>query len=406
MFDEVTIGARLRVLRRWRGMTLAQLAGQAGLSVSFLSMAERGQRALDRRSHIAALAAALKVSETELTGGPHLTRDPLQSDPHKYVPALRVALETNSLGDAMVERARPVADLAALIPGTIERLRRSCDYVGLGKGLPDLIDELYFHIAQPADEAAKRLALETLVEATRCAWSVAKNLAYPDLAYVAALRGNEAAAMLDDPIQQGKAAYPLVQSAPRESSWDRIKVLAERSAHQLQPHATNVLGKQILGMTVLNAALASAAINDVAGARHWLGEAAELATQVPDDLVVNWGAFSATNVKVWDIAIGVECGETGAVIRAKADTVDQAKFAGYRSRHASYLADVGRGLARDRKTRGEGVRWLRQAENVAPQLIRNNASVRETVAVLLEQARASAAGRELRGMAARMGVPH
>jgi hypothetical protein len=94
------------------------------------------------------------------------------------------------------------------------------------------------------------------------------------------------------------------------------------------------------------------------------------------------------------------------VTRAKADTVEQAKFAGCRSRHASYLADAGRGLARDRKTRGEAVRWLRQAENAAPQKIRNSPAVRETVAVLLEQARASAGGRELRGMAARMGVPH
>ena len=80
--DEVTIGARLRTLRRWRGKSQVELAGLAGLSPSFLSMVETGQRPLDRRSHIAALASALKVSETDLVGGPHLTPDPLQSDPH------------------------------------------------------------------------------------------------------------------------------------------------------------------------------------------------------------------------------------------------------------------------------------------------------------------------------------
>jgi hypothetical protein len=52
------------------------------------------------------------------------------------------------------------------------------------------------------------------------------------------------------------------------------------------------------------------------------------------------------------------------------------------------------------------VRWLRQAENTAPQHIRNQAAIRETVAYLLGRAKASAGGRELRGMAARMGVPH
>ncbi|HXP21114.1 MAG TPA: helix-turn-helix transcriptional regulator [Streptosporangiaceae bacterium] len=36
--DEITIGARLRTLRRWRGMTQAQLAGLADMSPSFVSI--------------------------------------------------------------------------------------------------------------------------------------------------------------------------------------------------------------------------------------------------------------------------------------------------------------------------------------------------------------------------------
>jgi hypothetical protein len=71
-----------------------------------------------------------------------------------------------------------------------------------------------------------------------------------------------------------------------------------------------------------------------------------------------------------------------------------------------HLADIGRGLARDPRTRAEAVRVLRRAEETAPQLIRNSTPVRETVAYLLSRATAAAVGRELRGMAARMGVPH
>ncbi len=74
--DDITIGARLRELRLWRHMTLAEVAGLAGVTPAYLSMAERGLRPLDRRSIISALAAALRVSETELTGGPHLGTDP------------------------------------------------------------------------------------------------------------------------------------------------------------------------------------------------------------------------------------------------------------------------------------------------------------------------------------------
>ncbi len=72
--DEATIGARLRTLRRWRGKSQVELAGLAGLSPSFVSMVETGQRPLDRRSHIAALANALKVSEIDLVSDQHAHR--------------------------------------------------------------------------------------------------------------------------------------------------------------------------------------------------------------------------------------------------------------------------------------------------------------------------------------------
>ncbi|MEV6158474.1 helix-turn-helix transcriptional regulator [Nonomuraea sp. NPDC052129] len=82
--ENTTIGARLRILRTWRKMTLAQVAGLAGPSISHLSNIERGLSALDRRSYIAGLAAALRASESDLVGGPHLSADPLQSEPYSH----------------------------------------------------------------------------------------------------------------------------------------------------------------------------------------------------------------------------------------------------------------------------------------------------------------------------------
>jgi transcriptional regulator with XRE-family HTH domain len=153
--DEGTIGARLRVLRRWRGMTQVEVADLAGLSPSLLSMIENGQRPLDRRSYISAIADALRVSETDLVGGPHLSADRMQADPHMAIPALRTALQTNSLSRPAVDEARPLAELHRQVFDRIEPLRRSCDYTGLGQLLPAVIDELYRHIAEPADEAAQ-----------------------------------------------------------------------------------------------------------------------------------------------------------------------------------------------------------------------------------------------------------
>jgi transcriptional regulator with XRE-family HTH domain len=156
--DEVTIGARLRTLRRWRGMTQTELAGLAGLSFSYISMVERGERLLDRRSYIAALASALKVSETDLVGGPHLSADRVQSDPHMGIPALRVAVQTNTLTRPAVDQARPVADLHREVFGVIEPLRRACNFVRVGQLLPPVIDELYRHAADQGGEEAHRLA--------------------------------------------------------------------------------------------------------------------------------------------------------------------------------------------------------------------------------------------------------
>ncbi|MGW6502992.1 helix-turn-helix domain-containing protein [Nonomuraea angiospora] len=405
MYDEITIGARLRTLRRWRGMTLAEVAGLAGVSVSFLSMVERGQRALDRRSYITALASALRISETEITGGPHLSSDPVQAGPHAAIPAMRVALQTNTLAQAAHDEARPLEELVA-DTRDLQAVFDRCDYVEIGRRLPAVLDELHVHAAMPADEQAQKLALITLVEACMYATFRMKDLGYADLAYQAAARAEEAARLLGDPVAIGKAAYCRIQTMPRAGSWSRTLTAAERAANSLQPHASDQAGLQVLGMLTLTASLAAAVEHRFDTSRAWMDEARALAARVPDNPARNWSSFSATNVAVWDVAIAVESGQHGAAVLEKAQAVNQTRLAPIRSRYASFLVDVGRGLARDPKTGPAALPWLLKAEGVAPQRIRNNAGVRETVAVMMEQARAAALTRELRGMAARMGMPH
>jgi transcriptional regulator with XRE-family HTH domain len=404
--DDDTIGARLRILRRWRGMTQETLAGLAGLPRSYISMIEHSTRTLDRRSHIAAIATALKVSETDLIGGPHLSQDPLQSNPHMAIPPLRVALQTNTLTNPAAERARPLADLRGEVFGTIEQLRRTCDYVRVGQLLPPAIDELHWHVAQAPDEAAQRVALESLVEACVIAAAVTKELNYTDLAALAASRAKEAAGLLNDPMQQGKANFMWLLTLPRVGSWDRNLEAAEKAADTLEPHAHDPLSREVLGMLTLTAALSAAALQRGDTAAHWLDQAADIATQVPDQPMNTWMSFSAANVHIWQITVGLERGESGGRVLELAKNVNLDLFEPKSSRRASFLSDVGRGLAREPKTMDQAVRWLRKAEDTAPQRIRNSAPTREAVAYLLARATAAAGGRELRGMAARMGIPH
>jgi len=405
--DDTTIGERLRELRRWRGMTLAEVAGLAGVSAAYLSMAERGLRLVDRRSMISALATALRVSETDLTGGPHLGTDPLQSGPHAAIPALRIAIQSNTLTNPVTDRARELADLAREVTGEVRPACRGADYMRAGELLPSLIDELHVHAAEPADEAALRLALETLVEACIAAEEMANVLGYTDLAHTAAARALEAAAILGDPVHQGKAAWAHVLALPRNGMPERKLAVAERAAGQLEPHVRDALGVQVLGMLTLTAAMAAAVIHRGTAAAAWLDEAAELASRVPDTPMVNWQLFSATNVGIWRAQVGCERGLAGARMLELAEQVDVSRVSVHSQRRAAFLADIGRGLAREPRTRRDAVEWLRQAENAAPQWTRNNSAVRETVSYLLDRTPGSAsATREVRGMAARMGVPH
>jgi hypothetical protein len=159
-------------------------------------------------------------------------------------------------------------------------------------------------------------------------------------------------------------------------------------------------------MINLAAALTAASLQRTSTALDRLNEAARIARHVPDTPMANWQSFSTTNVNIWRVTVGVERGETGGSTLEMAERVTLDGLEPRSSRRADFFADVGRGLAREPRTRDQAIRWLRQAEEAAPQRIRNSAAVRESVSYLLNRARAEAGGRELRGMAARMGIPH
>jgi transcriptional regulator with XRE-family HTH domain len=73
--DPRTIGARARMIRRRRGLSLDVVAGLAGISKSYLGMLEHGQRGFNRRGLVEDLANALGCSVADLTGQPYLPPD-------------------------------------------------------------------------------------------------------------------------------------------------------------------------------------------------------------------------------------------------------------------------------------------------------------------------------------------
>ncbi len=137
-----------------------------------------------------------------------------------------------------------------------------------------------------------------------------------------------------------------------------------------------------------------------------LGEAQAIADTLPADGADKHGFgslyFGTDNVGIWRVSIAVESGDPGRA-RELARQVRPSQVPSA-ARQAMFWADLGRGMAMERTTRDEAVAALLRAEQIAPQRIRPNPFVRETVTDLMRRARREAIGRELRGMAYRMGV--
>ncbi|HEY6424441.1 MAG TPA: hypothetical protein VIY28_14580 [Pseudonocardiaceae bacterium] len=152
-----------------------------------------------------------------------------------------------------------------------------------------------------------------------------------------------------------------------------------------------------------SAALAAGAQADHATAAIHLHEASTLAARMGTE-VGTWAHlwFGPTNVGIWRTSLAVEIGEHGKALEA-AKTVHPELLPGT-SRPAEFWAEVGRALVATKKTREKGLRVLLHAEQLAPQRIHADVFVREVIADLLRQARRDAGGRELRGLAWRMGI--
>jgi hypothetical protein len=112
--------------------------------------------------------------------------------------------------------------------------------------------------------------------------------------------------------------------------------------------------------------------------------------------------FGVVNVGIWRTSLAVELGEHAQALEI-AKAVRPELLPGT-SRQAEFWAEVGRALVASKKTREKGLRVLLHAEQLAPQRIRHDVFVREVIADLLRQARRAAGGRELRGLAGRLGV--
>lgn len=399
------IGQNVRRARRYRGMSLAVLAGLIGRSKGWLSLVENGHLPLERRKDIAAIADALEVSAVDLLGAP----DPVMSMRRggADVTTLRDVLLDTTINDPPDVPARPVEVIAGLVDGPIRQAYREARYADVARSVPAVVAELHVHAAGGAEQE-RRAALALLVEACTAATFCLRQLAQPDLAWVAADRAAAAAAALGEPLPVAAAWFVRAHARPTAGQSRALRTAAS-AADALEPHlGSDVRAHQVYGMLRLSAALAAQLAGDCAGMENHAAEAARVADRI-GDRPDSWQSFGPANVDVWRTMLAIEAGDPAAALdhaRVADPAARKALAAAFPGcgRRAELELETGRAYAMLGGHDGQAVAYLRRAEHIDPVRVRNNPLARDLVSSMLARSRREAGGRELRGLAYRMGV--
>lgn len=389
----------MREVRAWRRLSQRATAELAGLSGSYLSMIENGQRVVDKRSTLESLAAALRVAPSELTGAPWMV-DPVGAAAHATVVAVEAALECHELGEDPGGLIREWPEIAAEVDRLMDLTYVRSDYVGQGELVPRLLGELHgAYVRHPGHRAD---VLVGLIHCYTSACYVTKRLGGRGLPLLAARLAQRCAEELEVPQWRGCVAFLRGAAAgqlSRPQHYRRAVAMADELSSGLdEPEVV-----QAYGMLHLSAAFAAAAQSDQDTAATHLDEAAAVAGRLDSEVGTFarlW--FGTVNVGIWRTSVATEAGEGGKITEIGGGV--QAEAIPSPSRQAEFYADFGRSMLREKATREHGLVALLRAEKLAPQRVHNDVFVREAVADQLRSARRDAGGRELRGLAYRMGI--
>jgi transcriptional regulator with XRE-family HTH domain len=386
------IGRTLRQIRQARGKSLAVVAGLAGISVSYLSRLEHGERALDRRSLIVRLAEALDVAPTELTD--LVTAAPGDTSAALPIDAVRVALLTAAMDPAHGEVTDPEV-LGRRVASVLDD-QQHCRHDAVGATLPGVIMDVHATAASGHHDAEVLRLLTVLhVQGTQ-AWL--RDVGAPlDLGWQAAAAAQRAAERIVDPVALGVAAFGTAHGLLAAGAFD----LARDRLRAVDLDLSTSEQLQLAGMLAFTDSLVCAASGRPDDVTAALAHAAELAEHTGERNGL-WFGFGPTNVAVWRMACALEVGDHPAAVRI-AETVHP-ELIPSPQRQAAYWADYGRALAHLRGRVPAAVTALRRAERISPARVRHHPFVRETLAELLMRARDDSVGRELRGMAYRAGL--
>ncbi|MER6478731.1 helix-turn-helix domain-containing protein [Streptomyces filamentosus] len=375
--DDAHTGTRIREQRRLARLTQRELAARIPYSYSLLNQVECGARPATA-DFVAAVARALRVDVTVLTGQPYVTQ--LDQDRlAELVRPIREALDLYDLGPDPDLTVRPASRLVSAADVLCEQVRATRLHAAAA-ALPDVITEL----TTTAWRTPSTVLWQALASTYRTAHDIAVKLGYYDLSSVALDRMDWAAHRASDPCLAAVRQYMRALVYFREGEYS--------IGHRLIGSGHGILGQAeetretlaVTGQLHLGASVIAARAGDRTQVDVHMRAAAQLAKQVGEAPDVHWLSFGPTNVAMHKMSTAVEMRHYDDALKQARTIKPPATMA--TSRRAHFLIDRARSEMELGLTEAS-LKSLTSARRTAPEQTRYHPGARETIRGLVHLSR-------------------
>ncbi len=388
------MGRRLRRIRRAQGKSLDVIAGLAGISKSYLSMLENGDRSLNSLKLIAALADALEIAPSELSRMP--LPPPGDGNTDSATEAIRRTLDGIDIGRPGGQ-VRPPGVLRERV-AQVQQKSRACQFTDVGQELPGLIRDLHTTLDAGADHSELlALAVHLHVHITRMWLGYAG--APADLRRRVVFLARNLAQEHSGAAPLGMAAFGVADVLLRSGVFD----LGQAELDSLTPPPTSRDTAGLACALMTSYALAAVVTGRPRETAAPMEAAAEMAVRFGEYPADPLGfAFGPMNVEFRRMSLALESDEPDLAVSIAQDLhPERHPFA---SKRVYYWMTYGRALSQLRGRRDDAVRALRTAEDIFPTRVYRDPMVRDVLTTLIEKPPTGRAGQELRGLAHRAGL--
>jgi transcriptional regulator with XRE-family HTH domain len=383
-------------------MSQRDLAAEVGRSESWVSQVERGARSVDRLSVLQQLADVLGIPLADLQADTAASPPPRSSD----IEQLRLLLVGHPALGPVLTGLSPIG--SGELAGIDERAHQVWPLVHDARY--DELQPLLMSLIPDLEQAARRLSGQNqaavfglLSQAYQVAAAVLTRLGESDAAWVAADRAVLAAERAADPLAVVAGLFRMAHAFMGLRQLGEAQRVASQAVAALDPRvqAADTPPEEVSLYGAMHLVLAVIAARDGhrSTAHDHLDQARTAAARLGENRNDYGTEFGPANVEIHAVSVAVDLGDAGEAI----ELARHINVSGTSPERQFRLNLDAARAEMQRQHIGEAVKWLTQAEHVAPEHFRGHPLPRETIRDLMQLAGRHVPS-ELRELASRTGL--